>query len=640
MFDNGRKNVCVILCDVAENFQEQVCRTLTSYALKKGFNLAYFTFFLCYGVDTKNGRGEANIINLVPYENFDGFIICHDTFQNQKAVEQVFEYIRQRTKVPVITLRRQRDDYPCVLADNRGGIKKIVQHFVDHHGFQRIAIMSGPKDHPDAIQRLEDYKEGLESRGLSYDERMVFYGNFWRDYAKEAARYFVMEQKERPQAIVCSNDYMAIALCNELINMGIVVPDDIAISGFDDLWEASTNMPPITTVTMPVEKMSEMAFQALDRMMNGEEVEKVQTVMTEPVIRNSCGCKEMDMGTMLRKRVRQTKEQEKILNMVQNNTYMFVEMSEVNTAEELVEHVRLLDNDENFVRNFFICLGEGEGKLYPKYRSTSLGYPKKTKAIGGAMNRRLIRTKSFLTSDLLPPEATEKEPMIYYFFPVHNLNQTFGYFAVSYFDVHSCEKTFHSWVAILGNAVENLRLRQETNNLLEELNSLYVHDALTSLFNRRGFENSSREYYSRIVEEDKSMALFSIDMDNLKIVNDKFGHMQGDVALKTIARAMEDAARGDDVCARIGGDEFAVVGLGYDEESAGQFVDKFNQSLAEFNESSGLPYLVNASCGYYIIEVGEDISLDTALVESDNRLYENKREKKAKKQDIVLREPE
>lgn len=94
MFNNGRKNICVILCDVADHYQEQVCRVLTSNARVKGYNLAYFSFFLTYGVDTKNGRGEANIINLIPYENFDGFIICHDTFQNKDAVRQMFQYIK------------------------------------------------------------------------------------------------------------------------------------------------------------------------------------------------------------------------------------------------------------------------------------------------------------------------------------------------------------------------------------------------------------------------------------------------------------------------------------------------------------------------------------------------------------------
>lgn len=637
MFDNGRKSICVILCDVADYYQEQVCHTLTSYAQVKGYNLAYFSFFLCYGVNTKNGKGEANIINLIPYENFDGFIICHDTFQNQEAVRQIFDYISERTKAPVVTLRRAWGDYPCVLAENSGSIQKIVQHFVDVHGFDRIAFMSGPKEHPDAQARLADYKEGLSSRGLAYDEKLVFYGNFWRELTKEAARYFTMELPEKPQAVICANDYMAIFLCNELINMGVMVPSDIAISGFDDIWETSTNIPPITTVTMPVEKMSELAFTTLEKQMNGEAVPQVQKVKTMPIIRNSCGCEGMDMNTMLKRRVRQSQDQEKIMDLVQNNTYMFVEMSDLTTAEEMVKYVRLLDSDDNYVRNFFICLGEGRGRDYPKYRSTQYGYPKQMKAVGSAMNRKIIETEIFDTSDLLPPEATEREPMIYYFFPLHNLDQTFGYFAISYMGVHSCEKTFNSWIAILGNALENIRLKQKTNTLLDELNNLYIHDALTGLLNRRGFENSSREYYEKTRETGESMVIISIDMDNLKVVNDRFGHMQGDVALQTISKAMESAASDGDVCARIGGDEFSVVGTGYDEEKAKGFLRRFHAYLDDFNEGSDLPYLIGASCGYHIIPQNHSISLEAAIVESDNKLYEDKRNKKSQKRDNVLR---
>lgn len=637
MFDNGRKNICVILCDVADHYQEQVCRTLTSHAQIKGYNLAYFSFFLCYGVETKNGRGEANIINLIPYENFDGFIICHDTFQNKKAVRQVFDYISERTDAPVVTLRRAWGDHPCVLAENAGAIKEIVQHFVDVHRFSRIAFMSGPEDHPDAQARLADYRSGLESRGISYDEKLVFYGNFWRERSKEAARYFMMELEEKPQAVVCANDYMAISLCNELINMGAMVPGDIAISGFDDIWEATINMPPITTVKMPVEKMSELAFNTLEKMMAGEEVPKVQKINTEPVIRNSCGCEGMDLNTMLKKRVRQSQEHEKMLDLVQNNTYMFVEMSDVGSAEEIVNYVRLLENDDNFVKNFFICLGEGEGKTYPKYCSKEFGYPKKTKAIGSVMNRRIVDTEVFDTSDLLPEQAVERDPMIYYFFPLHNLDDTFGYFAISYMGVHSCEKTFHSWIAILGNALENLRLKQKTDTLLEELNSLYIHDALTGLLNRRGFENNSKLFYKKSLEKHQSMIIISIDMDNLKVVNDKFGHAQGDVALQAIGRGLEYASSEGDVCARIGGDEFSVVGIGYDKQQAEKFLRDFLKYLEEFNAGSGLPYLVGASCGYYIIPEEHDISLEAAIVESDNQLYAAKREKKSKKLDNVLR---
>lgn len=640
MFNNGRKNICVILCDVADHYQEQVCRVLTSNARVKGYNLAYFSFFLTYGVDTKNGRGEANIINLIPYENFDGFIICHDTFQNKDAVRQMFQYIKERTKVPVITLRRPWEDYPCVLSKNDGAIRELVQHFVDVHGFDKIAFLSGPKDHPDAIERLNEYKQGLESRNIPYDESLVYYGNFWRDRAKLAARYFAFDLKERPQAIMCANDYMALAVCNELISMGIMVPDDIAVTGYDDIWESTINMPPITTVKMQVEKMSQKAFESLEKMMNGEEVPKEQAVETKIAIRNSCGCEGMDIQAMLKKRVRQSQEHEKLLDLVQNNTYMFVEMSDVASAENLVEHVRLLETEDNFVEHFFICLGEGRGKVYPKYCSKKPGYPPQMKAIGSVLNRRVIDTACFDTTELLPKEAMTQEPMVYYFFPLHNLQDTFGYFAISYQGEHSCEQTFHSWIAILGNALENLRLKQKTHALLEELNNLYIHDALTGLLNRRGYENATREMYNKSIETHKSMVVFSIDMDNLKIVNDQFGHAQGDLALKTIANAMEYAASEGTMCARIGGDEFSAFGLDYEQEEAEGFLRRFHEYLAEFNHTSQLPYNVWSSCGYCIISGIHDMTLEEAVVESDARLYQEKREKKEKFVETVLRKEE
>ena len=640
MFSNGRKNICVILCDVADYYQEQVCRVLTSNARVKGYNLAYFSFFLTYGVDTKNGRGEANIINLIPYENFDGFIICHDTFQNKDAVRQMFQYIKERTKVPVITLRRPWEEYHCVLSKNNGAICNLVQHFVDVHGFEKIAFLSGPKDHPDAMERLNEYKQGLKSRNIPYDENLVYYGNFWRDRAKLTARYFAFDLKERPQAIMCANDYMALAVCNELISMGIMVPDDIAVTGYDDIWESTINMPPITTVKMQVEKMSQKAFESLEKMMNGEEVPKEQKVEPKIAIRNSCGCEGMDIQAMLKKRVRQSQEHEKLLDLVQNNTYMFVEMSDVASAENLVEHVRLLEAEDNFVEHFFICLGEGRGKIYPKYCSKKPGYPPQMKAIGSVLNRRVIDTACFDTTELLPKEATTQEPMVYYFFPLHNLQDTFGYFAISYQGEHSCDQTFHSWIAILGNALENLRMKQKTHALLEELNNLYIHDALTGLLNRRGYENATREMYNKSIETHKSMVVFSIDMDNLKIVNDQFGHAQGDLALKTIANAMEYAASEGAMCARIGGDEFSAFGLDYEQEEAEEFLKRFHEYLAEFNYTSQLPYNVWASCGYCIISGIHDMTLEEAVVESDARLYQEKREKKEKFVETVLRKEE
>ena len=127
----------------------------------------------------------------------------------------------------------------------------------------------------------------------------------------------------------------------------------------------------------------------------------------------------------------------------------------------------------------------------------------------------------------------------------------------------------------------------------------------------------------------KTMTL-SIDMDNLKYINDVYGHSHGDLALQTIADAMRQACSGCEICARIGGDEFAVFGYDYSEDKAKQYTENFLQYLKDFNADSSLPYCVNASFGYTISDPSLSISREQYMKASDDLLYQNKRKRKEK----------
>ncbi len=475
----------------------------------------------------------------------------------------------------------------------------------------------------------------MENRGIPFDEKMVYEGDFWTKKAKDAAEYFTMELEERPEAIVCANDYMASSLMNELIDKGFLVPDDIAISGFDNIWESSITLPPITTVSVPVHEMAKKAMQLIESMWEGKEVETRNYVDAQVILRNSCGCKTFNMQSMLAKRVRQVNEYQRIMDSNQSNTYMFIDLSDLDHVEGIEKHLRIEAGDH--IESFFICLGEGRGDKYPKYRSASTGFAKKSSAIGGLFHKKPFQFSEFETSQLLPKEASEDKPMIYYFFPLHNNQYSFGYLAISFEPTYGANKTFNNWLAILGNALETIRIKQKNQGLLQELNNLYVHDALTGLFNRRGFDSVSEDYYMRAKKEGKSFIVIAIDMDNLKVVNDRFGHMNGDLALKTIADAMRTVSGEEDACARVGGDEYNVVGVGYSKQEAKNFVCNMNDFLKDFNSSSGLPYLIKASVGYSIIEEGEEMGLEDCIKEADANLYEYKRKKKEEKRDNVIR---
>lgn len=636
MFRNGRKTIGVILCDVSSHYQEQVCQTLSAYAQAADYNLAYFTFFTCYGTEeTRNGRGEANIVHLIPFEKLDAIVLCHDTLVNKTAQAYVLESIEKRCQCPVVTLRQSSDKYPCVIVNHGNSIEELVYHFIDEHHMKRLGFMSGPLDHPDSIRRFEDFKRALKNRSIPFDDKLIFEGDFWTKKAKRAAEYFMMELEEPPEAIVCANDYMANSLMNELISKGFLVPDDIAVSGFDNIWESSITLPPITTVSVPVQDMANKAMKLIEKMWSGEEVAMKNYVDAQVVLRNSCGCQTFNMQSMLAKRVRQVNEYQSIMDSNQSNTYMFIDLSDLDHVDGIENHLRIGDSDH--VESFFICLGEGRGEKYPKYRSANNGFAKKSTAVGGLFHKESFHFTKFLTSDLLPAEASEDKPMIYYFFPLHNNQYSFGYLAINFEDTRGANKTFHNWLAILGNALETIRIKQKNQGLLQELNNLYVHDALTGLYNRRGFDSISEDYYIRAKKENKNFIIIAIDMDNLKVVNDRFGHMNGDLALKTIGDAMQTVSGDEDACARVGGDEYNVVGVGYTKEDAETFIWNFNDFLDDFNASSGLPYLVKASIGYWIIEAGSRMDLEDCINAADASLYEYKRKKKEEKRDQVLR---
>lgn len=121
----------------------------------------------------------------------------------------------------------------------------------------------------------------------------------------------------------------------------------------------------------------------------------------------------------------------------------------------------------------------------------------------------------------------------------------------------------------------------------------------------------------------------TIDMDGLKYINDTYGHMQGDIAICALADAMKYASCGNEICARVGGDEFDVFAKGYTKEDAERFIKKMYEYLSIYNNKSEAEYAIDASYG--IVTVSENIDnqpLEYYMKLGDVRMYKNKASKK------------
>ena len=163
----------------------------------------------------------------------------------------------------------------------------------------------------------------------------------------------------------------------------------------------------------------------------------------------------------------------------------------------------------------------------------------------------------------------------------------------------------------------------------EALKAMSLVDDLTGLFNRRGFFTLAEQELRIANRRKRGTFLLFADLDDLKEINDTFGHLEGDQALMDIARILKESFREPDILARIGGDEFVVLATeGAAEAGPELLMERLRKNLALFNEKSEHPYTLSISMGIAIYDPGHPVPIDTLLVQADRNMYEEKHGKK------------
>ena len=175
---------------------------------------------------------------------------------------------------------------PSVAADNLQGARLGVGHLLDL-GHTRIGMITGRSDLSSAQQREQGYREALVAAGLTVDPALVRSGGFEPDLAREAARE-LLSGPDRPTAVFAANDLSALVTLEVAAELGLDVPRQLALVGFDNIPESALADPPLTTVQQPIRRMGEEATDMLLALIAGEEVADLhRTEATSLVLRAS-----------------------------------------------------------------------------------------------------------------------------------------------------------------------------------------------------------------------------------------------------------------------------------------------------------------------------------------------------------------
>jgi two-component system cell cycle response regulator len=150
-------------------------------------------------------------------------------------------------------------------------------------------------------------------------------------------------------------------------------------------------------------------------------------------------------------------------------------------------------------------------------------------------------------------------------------------------------------------------------------------DDLTELYNRRGFYALAEQQLKLAGRAHQKLTLILADLDNMKFINDNFGHAEGDRALQSIAKLLKTSLRGTDIVSRLDGDEFTVLAVGASEYGAVAILKRLHENIDRYNRNNGR-YRLSLSTGSAQYEYREHQTLEDLIAEADKALYKNKRQ--------------
>lgn len=634
MYNNDLKTIVVFASDMQDIYNRTVCHHIQLRAKELGYNVAILHWNNPYTPNEGYLKGEASIFDMFDYSLIDAAIYMKDIFNKEDVENGIEEKLEKYVDGPKVSIRFPIEGYYNVLLNDIEGIRNIIKHFIEDHGLRKIAYMSGRKDMRDAKLRLAVYKEVMAEYNIDYDDSYIFHGDYWKDKGEEAVEQFLSSPLGVPEVIVCANDYMAFSVMDALVIRGYKVPDDIMVSGFDNLNNDRKYMPSLTTADVPLDVLGRTAVNIIDDIFCGRSHEKNTYVDAVMIKGESCGCVNYDKWNKVLKYIKSDdKTEERLLS---RDIRLFCVA--LQDADSLDDILYVIDNhmyiNGNY-NNFFLCLKKDfnldEISRIHSENVDLKGSDTDMVCVLSMLDRGNLYREPFLfdSDTLIPSCYTTNEPQIYYFSSIHYLENVYGYTAVSFYDYKGLQNDYYSFATNLGNALVSLSKKQTLERTLRELEELYISDALTGLFNRRGFEFKAQQLFDECISNKVPFAFMTIDMDGLKYINDTYGHMQGDIAICTLADAMEYASKGNEICARVGGDEFDVFARAYTKEDAEQFIKRMYEYLDRHNQKQEAGYTIDASYGMVIVtENHENHPLEYYMKLGDVRMYKHKALKK------------
>lgn len=270
---NKSFNIGVLFVDesmsgLTHDYFSNILNSFKVTAEGKGYDITFIN-------SNKKYKKSKTYLEHCRYRGLDGVVIACIDFFNPEVRELV------QSDIPLVTIDYQFDDRVSVVSNNSVGMRELMEYIISM-GHERIAYITGDSTSMVTQIRVESYQKTLESHGLSVPQGYLLPSEY-RNLQK-ASKYTeqLLSLKVPPTCIIYSDDYSAVGGIGQIKSMGLQVPEDISIAGYDDIFIAGQLQPRLTTVRQDTEMIGKKAAEKLIAL-----IEKKKNVSTHPIVVNT-----------------------------------------------------------------------------------------------------------------------------------------------------------------------------------------------------------------------------------------------------------------------------------------------------------------------------------------------------------------
>ena len=589
----------------------------------------HLSLFDCFGKDIGNPRdlSEYAIYDLPDLRDFDGLMI----HGNQLVLKRVREELSKRvvkTGIPAISIGCPMEGFSMLTFDNQAAQREIAAHVIGHHGARKLVYISGMLDNncPEGQQRLDGFLEACRAGGVPDENIEIIHGTWRTSDGAKVAKQWIREKRPLPDAFIAANDEMALGILETFQEHGVRIPEDVMITGFDNLIDGELSNPRLSTINCDMQKLNYYGMECLIQKIEGMENRKTISFEYNVICAESCGCQTPSKpGLIQDKYFHQTRFLKNFYNL---QDQLAEKMFEAESLEELMLSVE--NNQKIFgCSDVYLCMNDFYYDQFVRGEGENLSRSFGDEMVLTACRKMRRKQEDYLPfrfsrKELLPAELRKTERFLIYY-PLHYNEVSIGYLVMDGISEAAKMNLHESILNFVEIAIENTRKKGVLRRLNGVLDELYVRDALTGLYNRFGLRRQGQEVFDALNKRDGTVQILFADLDEMKTINDRFGHDTGDEALRRTAEILREVCGEDAFIMRYGGDEFVIIASGR-EPGLGERIER---RIAEANKKEKTPYTLSVTTGSVFSCAGDQKTLEECVKAADSLMYAIKNQKKA-----------